>query len=516
MFNIKMRIKNLYEGGYAKKAYLPIGKQFVCGKDRVIYKKNTNNDSSKVYMRHNAKYIQVVNFEKEMIAKGKWKLPTPVKTPVKQSNNKANVKPCNAYQYRNPTSGRCVKIKPAKPAKPAKPVKSAKPVNNIKSYNISLVGKHVVLADDITDSNYSNLKDLIQAKGGTAHTLNSLDDAIGDTIWKLMHIFVAKDIKTNTAKLKKAKQFNLTIIKYDKFMKLYTTLSSKYVLRDWIDINKLDWEYVAFNPNAIDFLEENYNNIKWFELAENPNAIDLLEKNPTKINWYRLSLNSNAIKLLEKNPNKIDWDHLSGNPNAIHLLKKRLKLEKLYGDDFANTNRINWYSLSSNPNAIDLLKAQIKYEESLQHKLRGWDLNIQWEYLCLNPKAIKLLEKNPNKINWDNLCLNPNAIKLLEKNPNEINWNNLSANPNAIKLLEKKPPMINWDNLSSNPNAIKLLEKNQNMINWDYLSANKNAIDLIKDRIEYERTLTQKQYNDLQSKIDWRNLSGNPLIFTSM
>ena len=51
-----------------------------------------------------------------------------------------------------------------------------------------------------------------------------------------------------------------------------------------------------------------------------------------------------------------------------------------------------------------------------------------------------------------------------------------------------------------------LLEKNIDKINWDYLSANKNAIDLIKDRIEYERTLTQKQYNDLQSKIDWKNL----------
>ena len=249
-------------------------------------------------------------------------------------------------------------------------------------------------------------------------------------------------------------------------------LPTKYVLRDWIDIDKLNWEYLAFNPNAIDFLEENYDNIEWFELAENPNAIDLLKKNPTKINWYRLSLNPNAIKLLEKNPDEIVWDHLSGNPNAIHLLKKRLELEELYGDDFANTNRINWYSLSSNPNAIDLLKAQIKYEESLQHKLKGWDLKIKWEYLCLNPKAIKLLENNPNK--------------------------------------------INWNNLSVNPNAIKLLKKNQNMINWEYLSANPNAIDLIKERIEYERTLTQKQYNDLQSKIDWKYLSKNPSIFTTV
>jgi len=212
---------NLFEGGYAKKPYLPIGKQFVCGKERVIYKKNTNTDSSKVYMRHNAKYVQVVNFEKEMIAKGKWKLPTP----VKQSNNKPNVKPCKEDQYRNPATGRCVKIKPVKPAKPdngsvkaVKPVKPVKPVKTIKS-PISLIGKYVVLADDITGSKYFNLKDLIHAKGGTAHTLNYAHD----NVWEKMNIFIAKDIKANTEKMKKAKEFNLIIIKYDKFMKLYAT-----------------------------------------------------------------------------------------------------------------------------------------------------------------------------------------------------------------------------------------------------------------------------------------------------
>ena len=210
---------NLFEGGYAKKPYLPIGKQFVCGKERVIYKKNTNTDSSKVYMRHNAKYVQVVNFEKEMIAKGKWKLPTP----VKQSNNKPNVKPCKEDQYRNPATGRCVKIKPVKPVKPdngsakaVKPAKANKPVKTIKS-PISLIGKYVVLADDITGSKYFNLKDLIHAKGGQAHTLNYAHD----NVWEKMNIFIAKDIKANTEKMKKAKQFNLIIIKYDKFMKLY-------------------------------------------------------------------------------------------------------------------------------------------------------------------------------------------------------------------------------------------------------------------------------------------------------
>ena len=212
-----MKINNLFEGGYVKKLYLPIGKQFVCGKERVIYKKNVNNDPSKVYMRHNAKYIQVVNFEKEMIAKGKWKLPTP----VKQSNNKPNVKPCKEDQYRNPATGRCVKIKPAKPAKPTKHVKPAKPAKPAKAVKspISLIGKYVVLADDITNSKYFELKNLIHVKGGEAHTLNYAHD----NVWEKMNIFIAKDIKANTEKMKKAKQFNLTIIKYDKFMKLYAT-----------------------------------------------------------------------------------------------------------------------------------------------------------------------------------------------------------------------------------------------------------------------------------------------------
>lgn len=220
-----MNINDLLEGGYAKKPYLPIGKQFVCGKERVIYKRNVSNDTSKVYMRHNAKYIQVVNFEKEMIAKGKWKLPTP----VKQSKD---VKPCKADQYRNPATGRCVKIKPAKGSakpdksdngstKPVKPAKPAKPVKAVKAVKspISLIGKYVVLADDITDSKYFILKDLIHAKGGEAHTLNY----VNDNVWEKMNIFIAKDIKANTEKLKKAKQFNLTIIKYDTFMKLYAT-----------------------------------------------------------------------------------------------------------------------------------------------------------------------------------------------------------------------------------------------------------------------------------------------------
>ena len=48
-----------------------------------------------------------------------------------------------------------------------------------------------------------------------------------------------------------------------------------YKLRDWIDINKLDWEYLSRNPNAIKFLECNTDKIDWDYLSENHNIFEI-------------------------------------------------------------------------------------------------------------------------------------------------------------------------------------------------------------------------------------------------
>lgn len=194
-----MNNNELFEGGYAKKAYLPIGKQFVCGKERVIYKKNTNTDSSKVYMRHNAKYIQVKNFEKEMIAKGKWKLPTP----IKQSNKKPNVKPCKADQYRNPATGRCVKIKPDKVVKP-----DVKPQN--KTISKTVIGMLMNKNITFTGIRDKNLEAVIESNGGKVFS----------TVSSKVDLLIAKDINANSASIIKAKQLNIDIIQYDKLMNL--------------------------------------------------------------------------------------------------------------------------------------------------------------------------------------------------------------------------------------------------------------------------------------------------------
>ncbi len=57
--------------------------------------------------------------------------------------------------------------------------------------------------------------------------------------------------------------------------------------------------------------------------------------NINKLNWHGLSLKSNAIELLKENINKINWGNLSLNPNAILLLTK-IKI-KLIGDCYLQT-----------------------------------------------------------------------------------------------------------------------------------------------------------------------------------
>ena len=53
-------------------------------------------------------------------------------------------------------------------------------------------------------------------------------------------------------------------------------------------------------------------------------------------------------------------------------------------------------------------------------------------------------------------------------------------------------------------------------LDWIMLSRNPNAIDLLKERIEYEKSLTDAQFNRLKNKINWNALSSNPAIFKAV
>jgi hypothetical protein len=73
-------------------------------------------------------------------------------------------------------------------------------------------------------------------------------------------------------------------------------------------------------------LEENQDKINWNILSENLNAIELLEENQDKINWNILSENLNAIELLKENQNKIDWFRLSKNRAIFDLDYEAMKI----------------------------------------------------------------------------------------------------------------------------------------------------------------------------------------------
>jgi len=321
-------------------------------------------------------------------------------------------------------------------------------------------------------------------------------------------------------------------------------LPSKYVLRDWVNKDNLNWKMLSANPCAIEMLKERIeyeksldkeeyakladdNRVNWLKLSMNPEAIDILKKYPQDIVWCCLCDNKNprAVDMIlerieyekqlppyhigqeedEYGLYRIWWDRLgyNENPQIIEMLKEKAELEK-NEEYYAGLNindKIDWQQISSNPNAIELLMANPE--------------EIDWETLSANPGAIELLKANPEEIYWSMLSENPNAIELLKANPKKINWQMLSGNPNAIELLKANPKKIFWGMLSGNPNAIELLKANPKKIHWGRLSENENAIELIKERYEYELSLTSEEYESLEDaeKLDWKTLSANKCIF---
>jgi len=355
---------------------------------------------------------------------------------------------------------------------------------------------------------------------------------------------------------------------------------SKYVLRDWVPKEKLDWFILSGNNAATELLMEQAD----YENSLSQEEYDKLEKEK-KISWMRLCNNEEGVKILKKYPSKILWSYLSNNSKqqAVDMIKERLEYEKVNVPDIDEHNRvsynslcynenpeimelikerieyeiilweenedlqmvdildwsylsanpsaiellksnidmIDWVSLSTNTNplAIDLLRERVKKESKMSKKhYKVWRNKIDWDVLSGNPIAIDLLRENLHKINWEYLSGNPSAIKFLEEYPNTIDWSMLSENPNAIEMLKANPKNIDWYMLCKNPNAIELLKANRAKINWKALCLNENAFDLIKERYEYEMSLTLEEYKKLKysNKLDWKLLSENKGLFVAV
>ena len=323
---------------------------------------------------------------------------------------------------------------------------------------------------------------------------------------------------------------------------------------------KINWTLLSANPKTIKILKEEYDNnpnsdkLIWSELCSNPKAIEILTKeyekypNSDKLVWSALCSNPNPkiIKLLEKeikvNPRNIDINALAGNETTevIKFLKNNFNFKNYEYVNDLDYDFLDILFSNSNSEILEIIKNIIPKRDHLPESrlsrygtgkiiafLREKDNNymISWSELASNPspEAMALFKENILKIK-----ITPVICKTLSENPN----------PEVITLLEKEfiknrdNPEILWRILSSNKNAIDLLRKRMDyenslsdrryhnlnmyhMINWDIVSKNPNAIELIKERIKYQNLPENKDRltDIIESQINWVALSSNPNIF---
>lgn len=328
---------------------------------------------------------------------------------------------------------------------------------------------------------------------------------------------------------------------------IFNSIKFQYILRDFINLNLLNWDNLSLNINSIDLFKNNkyinnlnienlcknqnkhisdiiyklnINIIIFFKkynklLMNNSNYIDLIKENIDKIDWNEFSNNTNGIEILEKHKNKINWSNLSKNKNAINLFKN-----KIHFIDFNN------FLLNPNINYF-INKLYINLEDFYDINDINLKYKLDWKLISENCKNINFLEKNYKYINWSKISSNIEAILLIENRlkfennlsiekynelfyNDKINWKRLTKNKNAIKILIKNIDKIYWDDLALNENAIDLLNiyikqnKNINKIFWENLALNFNAIYLLKIYIKKNKNISYKF---------WENLSLNPTIF---
>jgi len=94
----------------------------------------------------------------------------------------------------------------------------------------------------------------------------------------------------------------------------------------------IDWCNILFNKNAVEFVKHNLHMVNkyWYVICEIPHLIDIIEQNINKIDWNGLSKNYNAIHILEKNMDNINVDNLRNNKNGFKLL---LTLDHIFNNN---------------------------------------------------------------------------------------------------------------------------------------------------------------------------------------
>lgn len=291
------------------------------------------------------------------------------------------------------------------------------------------------------------------------------------------------------------------------------------ILREWVrdGFESRNLSIAAENLSAIHLLDvDSLSDHELIDLNTNKNAgriiRDLAKTTPGKIDWvlafmYVDGIHDLAVPLIEsfKNAGKLNVVRdivgaISSRPEAIDII--RANLEYACGNRLSenpaaadllrsNPSMINWAIASTNPSMIDLLKENMdkvsRHDLSINPAAGEVADLIEWTIASGADNMLDLIESNLDRVDWTELSSNPNprAVKILAANRDKIDRVALSSNHSAIELI--KEVGYDADRLSSNLGAMEILETIQDQIDWHELTSNPGITTYDYARIRRER-----------------------------
>ncbi len=84
-----------------------------------------------------------------------------------------------------------------------------------------------------------------------------------------------------------------------------------YELLDWINPEKIQWNWLSMNPNALDLLEKNHEKIHWRILCANPS---IFKKTINyKYLYQRMNVKREELMIICMHPSRLErWIEMGG------------------------------------------------------------------------------------------------------------------------------------------------------------------------------------------------------------
>lgn len=217
----------------------------------------------------------------------------------------------------------------------------------------------------------------------------------------------------------------------------------KYVLLDWIELDKLNIETLNRNKRAIDLLEENPH-LRRQNIRPYSGATDIIDHyigQMTKLIHY---LDDNEHDEFKERINKKREQFIRDN-YMMKLINKYardhtvLRLTKrIESCDFHNKRDeiscVHISSLYDYPYIICILPGVIMRNDIVQYIPEEYMPHINWKRASLYTLYIKYLLEDESRISWTTFCGNLSAMSTLEKNIGRYPYHLISSNQAIFRL----------------------------------------------------------------------------------